>query len=63
MYQFADIINRYWPIMVYRYRRTCSLVSADIKIVFEGCKNAWTSSLKWCNHVVCPVEGSPLFNW
>ncbi len=25
-------------------------------------KNAWTNDLKWCNYVVCPAEGGPLFN-
>ncbi len=56
----ADIslfqICQYWCI--------CSPLSADIKIVFlRLIKNAWTSDLKWCNHVVCPTEGGPLFNW
>ncbi len=31
----------------------------DIKTAW---KNVWTSDLKWSNYVVCPAEGSLLFN-
>ncbi len=48
---------------IYRYRYIHSLKSAHIKTVILGWKKAGTSDLKWCNHIVCPAEGSPLFIW
>ncbi len=65
IYQFADIIGRYSPIvdvLVGIGIGICSLVSTDTKTCFWVERNAWTSNLKWCNHVVCPAEGGPLFN-
>ncbi len=50
-------------LQIYPYLRICSLKSADIKTVLKAGKNARTSDLKLCNHVVCPAEGSLLFNW
>ncbi len=45
-------------LQMYRYQCIGSPVSANIKTVFGGWKkNAWTSNLKLCNHVVCPAEG------
>ncbi len=35
--------------------------AAWFSVVLRLEKNAWTSNLKWCNHVVCPAEGSLLF--
>ncbi len=51
-------------LQIYQYQRICSSISADTNTVFLKLeKNPWTSHLKWCNHVVCPAEGGPLFNW
>ncbi len=33
-----------------------------LKLFFKAVKNAWTRDSKWCNYVVCPAEGGPLFN-
>ncbi len=64
IYQFADVIGQYWPIAdIYWYQHICSPIYVNIKTVFKGCKNAWTHNLKWCNHVLSPAEGGPLFNW
>ncbi len=51
-----DLLQIYW------YWVICSPISADIKTVSKAGKNAWTSDFKWCNYIICPLEGSPLFN-
>ncbi len=44
------------------HQRVSSPISAD-KLFFKARTKAWTSELKWCNHMDCPAEGGPLFNW
>ncbi len=34
-----------------------------LKLFFKAGQNAQASDFRWCHHVVCPAEGSPLLNW
>ncbi len=62
IYQFADVIGRYWPnadILELLH----ILQNIYIKTVSKAGKVACTSDLKWYNQVVCPAESGPLFDW
>ncbi len=65
IYLLADIIGQYCPISQIHcigidvYVLQYALI---FKTVFLTRKNAWTSDLKLCSSVVCPAEGSLLFN-
>ncbi len=50
-------------LQMYQYRLIGSLISADIKTFkfFKAEKNARTSDLKLCNHIVCPTEAVRYF--
>ncbi len=39
----------------YLYQRICSPICAIVKLFLRPEKNAWTSDLKWCHYVVCPL--------
>ncbi len=58
IYQTVDIIG--WYQLIRYISRIYIFWYAAILILLK--KNSWTSDLKWGNGVVCPAEGSPLFN-
>ncbi len=55
-YQFANIIDRYWPIADISYWHICSLYVLILKQAREKCLD-W-----WYNYEVCPAEVDPLFS-
>ncbi len=60
-------MGRYWPFADILVHISIGIFILRLvwilKLFFKAKKNSWTSDFKWCNHVICPAEGDPLFNW